>query len=56
MFFALLLMNIWHPGRFLQEDLGTHYRVPSDERVALQPFPPQPYVLSYPPQPYDGAR
>jgi hypothetical protein len=57
MFFALLLMNIWHPGRFSQEDLkGAHCRVPSDERVALQAFPPQPYALSYPLQPYDRAR
>lgn len=57
MFFALLIMNIWHPGKILQEDLkGSHYRVPSDEGVALQPFVPQPYIPSYRPQPYNGPR
>lgn len=57
MFFALLVMNIWHPGKILKEDLkGAHSRVSSDERVALQPFPPQPYIPSYPPQPYSGPR
>ncbi|KAG0651227.1 putative lipid transporter atnI [Hyphodiscus hymeniophilus] len=57
MFFALIIMNIWHPGKILQEDLkGSHSRVASDDRVALQQFPPQPYAPSYPPQPYTGAR
>lgn len=33
MFFALLLMNIWHPGKFLVDNNKGHYRSPSEEHV-----------------------
>jgi hypothetical protein len=52
MFFALLVMNVWHPGKVLKEELkGTHFPLSSDERAALQAFPPQPYASSYVPLP-----
>ena len=37
MFFALLLMNIWHPGSILVDSPDKDYQHPSEDRV-LQPY------------------
>jgi hypothetical protein len=42
MFFALLLMNIWHPGSILVDNPKGAYEYPAEERVL------EPYSYNYP--------